>query len=83
MKTIDLGQQEVALSTLIDWARQEPVLLLAPDGQEFCLAEADDFDQEVNRLRQSRTFQEFLAARSACSQRIPLEQIERELQELP
>lgn len=83
MKTIDLGQQKVDLSAAIDWARQEPVLLVAPDGREFCLAQADDFDEEVEALRQSRTFQEFLDARSACAQRIPLEAIERELQELP
>jgi hypothetical protein len=82
VKTIDLGQQSVELSAVIDWARQEPVLLVAPDGREFCLAEADDFDEEVETLRQSRAFQEFLDARSACPQRIRLEDIERELQEL-
>jgi hypothetical protein len=82
VKTIDLGRQKVDLSEVIDWARQEPVLLIAPDGREFCLAEADDFDEEVETLRQSRPFQEFLDSRSACPQRIPLEEIERELQEL-
>jgi hypothetical protein len=83
VKTIDLGQQEVDLSAVIDLARQEPVLLIAPDGREFCLVEADDFDKEVETLRQSRAFQDFLDARSACPRRIPLEEIERELQELP
>ena len=83
MKTIDLGQQDVDLSAILDWARQEPVLLVAPDGQEFCLAEADDFDRKVETLRQSRAFQDFLDARSACPRRIPLEDIERELQQLP
>ena len=83
MKTVDLGQQDVDLSAVLDWARQEPVLLVAPDGQEFCLAEADDFEREVETLRQSRAFQDFLDVRSACPRRIPLEEIERELQELP
>ena len=83
MKTVDLGQQDVDLSAVLDWARQEPVLLVAPDGQEFCLAEADDFEREVETLRQSRAFQDFLEVRSACPRRIPLAEIERELQELP
>ena len=83
MKTIDLGQQKVDLSAVLDWARHEPVLLVAPDGREFCLAEADDFDEEVETLRQSRAFQNFLDARSACLQRIPLEEIERGLQDSP
>lgn len=26
------------------------------DGKEFCIAEADDFDKEVEMLRQSRRF---------------------------
>jgi hypothetical protein len=43
-------------------------------------SQADDFEREVETLRQSRAFQEFLAMRSSCPQRIPLEDIERELQ---
>jgi hypothetical protein len=83
VKTVDLGRQDVDLSAILDWARQEPVLLVAPDGQAFCLAEADDFDREVETLRASRAFQEFLDTRSSCPRRISLEEIERKLQELP
>lgn len=81
--TVDLGRQEVNLSAVLSWARREPVLLVAPDGQAFYVAEADDFEREVETLRQSRAFQEFLAMRSSCPRRIPLEEIERELQESP
>ena len=82
MKTVDLGQQQFELLEIIDLARQEPVLLLTPDGQEFCLAEADNFEREVESLRQSRAFQDFLNARAECPRRIPLEEIERELREM-
>ena len=85
MKTVDLGKEEVDLEAVIRLARQEPVLLVTREGQEFCIAEADDFENEVESLRESQAFQKFLDDRSACSQRIPLaaieEQIQRELAE--
>ena len=81
MKTVDLARQKLDLEAVIGLARQEPVLLLTPDGEEFCVAEADDFEREVQALRESRAFQSFLDERSAGTGRIPLEEIERELQQ--
>lgn len=83
MKTVDLAQQKLDLATVLDIASQEPVLILTPDGKEFCLAEADDFEREVQALRESRVFQSFLDQRSACKVRIPLEDVEKELEERP
>jgi hypothetical protein len=40
---------------------------------------ADDFEQEVETLRQSQAFQRFLDERSASPRRIPLEEIEAEI----
>lgn len=81
MRTVDLGKENVDLQAVISLARQEPVLLVTPDGQEFCIAEADDFEREVNTLRESEAFQRFLDERSACSQKIPLEEIEKQIQQ--
>ena len=79
MKTIDLQTEKVDLDAVLALARREPVLLLTPDGREFCLAEADDFESEVEALRGSQAFQQFLEERSASRRRIPLEEIEKEL----
>ncbi len=81
MRTVDLGKEEVDLEAIINLARQEPVLLVTSDGEEFCIAEADDFENEVKSLRESPAFQKFLDQRSACSRRVPLEEIERQIQE--
>jgi len=59
---------------------KETVVLLTSDGKEFVIAEADDFDQEVSALRNSQTFQRFLAERSQSIGRIPLEEIEAEVE---
>jgi len=79
MRTVDLGKEKVDLDAVIDLARHEPVLLVTSDGKEFCIAEADDFENEVRSLRESQSFQKFLDDRSACSRRIPLEAIEGEI----
>ena len=79
MKTIDLARENLDLEAVIGLARQEPVLLFTPDGKEFCLAEADDFEKEVEALRESQVFQSFLDERSACIGRIPLREIEEKL----
>ena len=81
MKMINLAEETVEVAELINFARQGPVLLLTPGGQEFLLAEADDFDEEVEALRASQTFQQFLEARSASKHRISLEEIEREIEQ--
>jgi hypothetical protein len=79
MKTIDLKKEKLDLDGVIKIARREPVLLVTLDGKEFCIAEADDFDKEVEALRGSRAFQRFLDERSASAKRIPLEEIEAEI----
>ena len=52
----------------------------ASDGKEFFISEADDFEKEVEMLRGSQAFQKFLDERSMCKHRIPLEDIEKEIQ---
>jgi hypothetical protein len=79
MKTIYLDEAKPDLDSVIDLARKEPLLLLAADGQEFLLSLADDFEKEVESLRRSQAFQRFLDERSASPRRIPLEEVESEI----
>jgi hypothetical protein len=79
MKTIHLDEAKLDLDSAINLARQEPLLLLTADGQEFFLSLADDFEKEVDSLRQSPAFQHFLDERSASPRRIPLDEVETEI----
>jgi hypothetical protein len=81
MRTIELDKEPLDLDAVIKLASQEPVLLVTPEGKEFCLAEADDFEREVETLRGSQAFQRFLDERSASTKRIPLEEIEAEIEQ--
>ncbi|HHT9129064.1 MAG TPA: hypothetical protein ACFYEE_09955 [Candidatus Wujingus californicus] len=80
MKTINLKKENLDLKEVINMARKEPVLLLTPDGKEFFISEADDFEKEVEMLRGSQAFQKFLDERSMRKHRIPLEDIEKEIE---
>jgi PHD/YefM family antitoxin component YafN of YafNO toxin-antitoxin module len=77
---INLEEEKLDLAAVIQLASREPVVLLTADGKEFVLAEADDFEQEVETLRSSSTFQKFLDERSQSTRRIPLEEIEAEIE---
>jgi hypothetical protein len=81
MKTVDLTKEKLDLEAVIEIASREPILLVTPDGKEFCIAEADDFEREVEALRGSRAFQRFLDERSASTRRIPLEEIAAEIEQ--
>ena len=79
MKTVDLTKEKLDLEAVIKIASREPILLVTPDGKEFCIAEADDFEREVEALRGSLSFQRFLNERSASTRRIPLRRLRRRL----
>ena len=78
MKTIDLMTEKIDLSEVMRLADQEPVLLIC-DGKEFILRPADDFEAEVEALRNSARFQAFLDERSKCQVRIPIAEIEEDV----
>lgn len=83
MKLINLAEQTVDIIQVLELAQEGPVLLLTEDGREYVLAEANDFDREVEQLRNSVAFQRFLDQRSTyqtTKRRIPLDVIRREIE---
>ena len=51
MKTIDIGATTPGLQQLLELASGGNVILRAPDGREFLLAEVDDLALEVAMVR--------------------------------
>ncbi len=80
MKTVKLEDEKLGLEEVINIARKEPVLVLTPDGKEFLISEADDFEKEVEALRGSPTFQKFLDDRLRGKATFPLEDVEKEIE---
>ncbi len=81
MKTVNLDEAKIDLAEAIELARHEPLLVVTPGGQEFLLAEADDFEKEAEALGKSVDFQRFLDERSRSPRRVALEEIEAETDE--
>lgn len=65
MKRINLIEQPIDMAHLLELVQEGSVILLAPNGKEYVLAEADDFDREVEQLQNSQAFQTFLERRAA------------------
>jgi hypothetical protein len=79
MITLDLSQRSVTIEELFNCATSDSVLVLAKNGREFLVEEADTMDKEAATLGKSRTFAQFLEGRSSESGGVRIEDIERGL----
>ena len=64
MKTITISRRAGGVHALLRRARRENVILRTPEGDEFILAEVDDFNREIELARQNRALMKFLDARA-------------------
>jgi len=64
MKIITISRRARSTRALLRRARRENVILRSPEGDEFVLAEVDDFNREIELARQNRALMKFLDARS-------------------
>ena len=79
MTVIDLGKTHPSLDDLIGLAKDGVVVLRKPDGTAFALAQLDDFEVEVELLRNSPDFLSFLRQCSREEATIPLDDLRKEL----
>lgn len=79
MKAINIENEKMDLADIFVLAREESVLLIA-NGEEFILSRADDFEAEVEAIRNSPSFQAFLDKRMECKKRFSIEDVEEEVE---
>ncbi len=70
MKTITISRQARSVHALLRRARKENVILRSPEGEEFILAELDDFSREIELARQNRALMKFLDSRARQSETV-------------
>ena len=75
MKTITLPRISASLRKLLKLAEEEHVILQTPEGQEFVLAEIDDFAEEVKKVRHNKALMRLLEERSKEPGKHSLEQV--------
>jgi hypothetical protein len=79
MKTIDVGAMSPSVPELLELASNGNVILRAPNGKEFLLAEVDDLALEVAMIRQQPELMDFLTERSGEGRRYSLKQVRETL----
>ena len=79
MKVIELGPRRPSLEEVIVIARNELVVLRQPDGSVFAVSQVDDFDLEVELLKNNPEFMAFLKQLSQEKPTISLQDLRKEL----
>ena len=80
MKTIELTLGTASIHELVELAGRENIIIIkTPGGKQFVLAELDDFELEVEQLKNSKDFMAFLDERSKERGTIPVEELRRDL----
>ena len=79
MTTIKVSKQARTLLALLRRARRENVILRSPEGEEFILAEIDDFNREIELTRQNKRLMKLLESRANQKETISLEEAKRRL----
>jgi hypothetical protein len=76
---LELGHAHPTLDEVISLAKDELVVLRRPDGSVFLLSQVDDFDIEVESLRNNPEFLTLLRQFSREQATISLEELRKEL----
>jgi len=79
MKVIDLGHSQPTLEEVIGQAKEEILVLRKPDGSVFILSQVDDFDAEVELLKNNSDFMALLRRLSQDRDTISLDDLRQEL----
>jgi hypothetical protein len=79
MKVIELGQSHLTLDEAIGQAKEELLVLRRPDGSTFVLSQVDDFDVEVELLKNNPDSRAFLRGLSREEAAISLQDLRKEL----
>ncbi len=79
MKTIKVTENSLNLEAILNLASEENILLETLEGREFVLAEIDNFDREVELIRQNQELMNFLDERSREQKTLTLNQVKQQL----
>lgn len=79
MKTLNVCDELPSVRELLELASDENVILRTSEGRKFILARIDDFDRELDLIRQNDELMEFLRLRSSEDKTFTLSEVREEL----
>jgi hypothetical protein len=79
MRTVDLSSTTPTVNELLELADEDLLIIKAPSGREFVLAEVEDFEDEIARTRKNAELMALLDERSRETVTYTLEQVRERL----
>jgi hypothetical protein len=79
MKTIAVSKRSTTIMELLQKASREDLILRTPEGNEFILAEIDDFEGEIRLTRKNKRLMKLLDARGRQTPTMSLAQAKARL----
>ena len=79
MKTVNIPAQAKTLTSLLKKAQKGGLILRSPEGQEFILAEIDDFNREIELTRQNKALMKFLDVRGKQTKTVNAADVRKQL----
>jgi hypothetical protein len=79
MKTVNIPTQAKTVTSLLKKAQRGGLILRSPEGQEFILAEIDDFNREIELKRQNKALMKFLDVRGKQTKTIRSGEMRKQL----
>ena len=79
MKTVNISTKAKTINSLLKRARRGALILRSPEGQEFVLAEIDDFNREIELTRENKSLMKFLDARGKQTETVKASEMKKQL----
>ena len=79
MRTVNIPTQVKTVTSLLKKAQRGGLILRSPEGQEFILAEIDDFNWEIELTRQNKALMKFLDARGKQTETLKASDVKKQL----
>ena len=79
MKTVNIPTQATTVTTLLKKAQRGGLILRSPEGQEFILAEIEDFNREIELTRHNKSLMKLLDARGKQTKTVKAADVKKQL----
>ena len=79
MKTVNIPTQAKTVTSLLKKAQRGGLILRSPEGQEFILAEIDDFNREIELTRHNKALMKLLDSRGKQTKTFKASDVKKQL----
>jgi hypothetical protein len=79
MRTVNVSAKEKTINSLLRKAQRGGLILRSPKGQEFILAEINDFNREIELTQENKALMKLLDARGKQTKTVKTAELKKQL----